>query len=472
MTVADTTGRVEAEALEGTERAISTFARLSGRTGVCVPGFEVVEDLNANGLYQGIGDPILLAPRSAGKDRVARHELCHGVDELEDLYAEAPEHFTADEVRRTKLYPTRQRRAREAFARACDDGPREQTLSRRLDSMCGGARSEPEGAWLREHVWWEVPLEPLEDDTRPLTLEREGLPTFAHGARVRALTGTDEAVFFVVEHGASGKTTPALDLSPRRVELVGVDPWTNTEIARFPLARDVPAAAGWSVLAGPTPLVVAAHDRTQAWLLDPDGLTLTQVAVADLPFGHQLAGAIDGEQVWLWQDDPDGGQLSVLPLSSPLPGPATRTSTEPPPCGEPDCDDLPGTTGMRWLRPHEGGLLGLGDTGWTQWSEDGVETTPWPVTWRPRGFGRLDADTWIVGIAWWTAPLDRTETALLLYEPATQRWWLPDHACGSARPGANLALVEAAGAIWLYEFGGADDQLREGRRYLSRLSLP
>ena len=472
MTVADSTGRVEAEDLDGTERAIAAFARLSGRTGVCVPGFEVVDDLHANGRYQGVGAPILLSPRSAGSARVARHELCHGVDELEDLYSEAPGFFEADEVRRTKRYPTRQRRAREAFARACDDGPREQMLSRRLDAMCGGARSDAEGAWLRDQVWWEVPLEPLEDDTRPLSLERQVLPAFAARARVRALTGTDEAVFFVVEHGATGKTTPALDLGPRRVELVGIDPWTGAETTRFPLAQDVPAAAGWSILAGHTPLIVTSHDRTQAWFLDPEGPTLAQVSVADQPFGHELTGAVLEDEVWHWQDDPDGGRLSVLPVSDALPNAPTRTGVETPACGETTCDPLPSTTGLRWLRPHGDGLLGLGNTGWTRWSEDGAEITTWPVTWRPRGFGRLDAETWVVGVAWWTSPLDRTETALLLYEPSTHRWWLPETACGSTRPGAHLSVVEAAGAVWLYEFGAAEDQLQEGQRYLSRLSLP
>ncbi len=136
----DPDDEVQAKTVAGASRALGWFASWSGEERVCVSSMtarDTVEDEASAGDFQWPSGRINLLAGASGTTTITWHELCHAVDADLDVSLDHPDLFAASDVERDGSYSTRSLRARESFARACDNGPRDTVRARIWEVECG-----------------------------------------------------------------------------------------------------------------------------------------------------------------------------------------------------------------------------------------------------------------------------------------------------------------------------------------------
>ncbi len=141
-------------------RAFADFAAWTGEPGMCVPGVELVPELEGGrflGLYQGPRDRILQVP-GAGHT-ITVHELCHAADErLGWISNDHPELLPVGHIDPVG-YPSRYSQEHESFARICEQGPRALDLQQLVSAQCGVALEHPAQRFVLDQVYprWRGP---------------------------------------------------------------------------------------------------------------------------------------------------------------------------------------------------------------------------------------------------------------------------------------------------------------------------
>lgn len=201
---------------------VADFAAWSGRDGVCVPGVEVVAEIDGEahmaGQFAGAGAPIRLA--EAADYRVALfHELCHALDAMEGLTDADPDPGDAVD---TAVYDTPALRRKEAFALVCQDGPAAVSFEAALAERCG-LDVDPARARVRAVAYPAAPPEPDvsvgPDPTRaPVDLSDAGTIVAAagraDGAWLRLAAGRAREVAWWPAPGASAPPDDDVPISP------------------------------------------------------------------------------------------------------------------------------------------------------------------------------------------------------------------------------------------------------------------
>ncbi|CAN0453397.1 unnamed protein product, partial [Ectocarpus fasciculatus] len=84
--------------LQNVADTVDEFAAWTGRDGVCVPGIEVVQELDSQGVYRGPMRKIIVRAGAVDGAITTRHELCHALDQGEKISREHKALFTGDHV--------------------------------------------------------------------------------------------------------------------------------------------------------------------------------------------------------------------------------------------------------------------------------------------------------------------------------------------------------------------------------------
>jgi hypothetical protein len=262
---------------------IDSFAAWTGREGVCVPGVTLVPSDDARldgfaGMYDGTNEPILISAEAADLPRTTRHELCHGLDEREEL--NDPGLFPPGTVEG------------EAFADACERDP---TLG--IESMvfaaCGVFRTTAGDAFLRTVVYPNTP-EQVPRRAAVTFVPRVDLDEAGDDWRV------GEEAFALIEHTSHGDSqgVPAGEYLSDP-EATHVDP--SGVVTRVPLPTATPDDnVQWSLIAGDgTFLVHEGRDLGTAWRVDfAAGRAEPIDGFPAYTDGMVLHGAIHGDTLW------------------------------------------------------------------------------------------------------------------------------------------------------------------------------
>ena len=177
LEVDDPTGTAEARI----EAAIADFAAWSGRAGVCVGEIEVVEDAwpgwpEAKASHRD--RRILVEADTWAMERTIRHELCHGLDQMEAITLDHPHLFAADDAD-VALYGREALARQEAFAAVCEQPAPDLGAARAVDETCGTTRVTRRRDWVAKHVWTAVGETEVgtgeEPETTPVSRVLDGL---------------------------------------------------------------------------------------------------------------------------------------------------------------------------------------------------------------------------------------------------------------------------------------------------------
>lgn len=163
------------------QRALDDFASWTGRRGVCVASMTAEDALTDDGIdiwgrfepahhYDGgyATEPgAVRIDREADAYDTTLHELCHAIDATEDHSDANPDIFNAKDIPRSDLYDDGAERVGEAFAEACEDGPRDVTLGRWMEQTCGAEVISAEHRYLAAHVYTHAPSVSFEEGEVP-----------------------------------------------------------------------------------------------------------------------------------------------------------------------------------------------------------------------------------------------------------------------------------------------------------------
>lgn len=120
--------------------ALGWFMGWSGEDQVCVAQIEVVRKEGweeVEGDYRFPSGRIRISADTEAPWTATWHELCHAVDADLDVSLDHPDLFDPSTIDHHLVYRSRRSRTREAFARSCDDGPRDTVLPRIWEESCG-----------------------------------------------------------------------------------------------------------------------------------------------------------------------------------------------------------------------------------------------------------------------------------------------------------------------------------------------
>lgn len=300
IAVTDPEGLAEAEQLETYEQAIDQLAGWVRMEGVCTDEVRVTDDLDPGlsrtdgdlsaGVYRG-ERAILVHAERAGAGTV-RHELCHGVDHMLG-WASVEEEETfrpyADALMRESYSEMGQ--LLEAFAEACQAGPRDQDLLQALEEACG----EPVIYEAFDYMEAEV-FEPGGGDrgwTYGLALHQRtqlDLSAAFAGEFVVDLAGDGEHL--VATTVRRGETSASLGKGP--FSLVHVDPEDGAVLAR----RALPAGHAWYLVGGSSGRVLVGSDRAPVGFLAGVEGELEQVGLPGRLVSYP-AGFVGEDEIWI-----------------------------------------------------------------------------------------------------------------------------------------------------------------------------
>ncbi|MCB9760189.1 MAG: hypothetical protein H6739_10175 [Alphaproteobacteria bacterium] len=403
--------------------AIADFAAWTGREGVCVPSVELHAEVSAiekiDGQYHGPGRPIEV-DWTRNRDwlyQVTQHELCHALDTEEGLSDTLGP--LLPEVPRSAIYRTPEGRRREAFARACELGPRELVLRRLVEEECGVAAVSPGQAALAEQVFLGTP-DHVDPDRAPLRLDWRPLTGLPEGAAPYRHAGLGEDVVVLWLRAGDG---------PAAWGLSRIDPATGEARGALPMPEGLGPDPGFLPTDEGLALVSAAGDRAVWW--DPKRRRWTD---PDLPEGvGRLAVRAEGRWV-VWDEDRyaiwQGGALT--PLDGELEH-AAPVSLVPAPGG------FVALTGSAQRRLSVGGLARYADGQWTE--------EPRPFSWHRGRPAVLEDGTVLLG---WSVAREEGGLGGLAWV-ADGAWTLPEDLCEAAAWSGWGGLVQTAGGVFLVD---------------------
>ncbi len=408
------------------QAAIDDFAGWSGREGVCVEEVRLEQpaDESWDGSYSG--DLIRISPRiEADPSATVWHELCHGLDAIEELSWPNRELFPA-----VPDAESERGGVGETFARTCEGGAEPMAL---LDVLmdCGSAADQ----FMHDVVW--TGREPATDLlSAPIGMARRdiaGMP--ADGYATTLATSADGAYLGLSDDAIEGET----------VSIIRIDPTTSAVAAT--IAGPVVSPDGsWALLGGDDdPLLVAFDGVTQAWRIVGDTLVpaafpagITELSSGIVADGAAWANArIDGEWTFVRID------LDTLAITD-LPDAVADRRV--------DLRFLrAGETGVSAPWTTSGDLSGIGRLSTTDliWTLDEAPGHLLPLM-------SLDLPDGRVLVRWLAAGLDSGAYGFALFDPDTGAWTFDTDACGanSLNPSGNLALLD--GKPYWFEWADAD----------------
>jgi len=492
MDVIDPDGLAGDEAIGAMWDGIDRFARWTGRDGVCVPEVKVVDHMQGlNGRFIGLREPILVASKAVGDPWVVIHEMCHAGDTIEEYHERHPRLFSAQQVRKRRHYRTGGQRSGEAFARTCDDGPQELTISTILEDECGQEVIGDARRFLRHQLWTDVEDEPLSAERPVVTVARSRIAGLSTGASLRAFAGAGDDLLFVMAWEARRVDEPNLGSDEHRLEhqLVRIDPRAGAVVDRVDLPVDIDELGTWSLLPSTDrrPLLVYSGADTQAWIVDAGDLSLVEIPFPQLPEHHAVAGVLIEGRAW-YSEVGGEGVVESLPVGAGIPDaladldlgdrllPSDRVVADRPEdglhAGPPDRDVFDQGRGVVWitLSPGGGFIAASGDRiVWYDVDTGQGVLTHLPDTWGLHTLAMAGDGRLVTGNLLWSGVASEVLTGLLVFDPSTGGWALPADPCGAARVARRFALVAISGQPWLIERGSPDDFLDEGVLYLSQV---
>lgn len=298
LKVTDPDGVASAELLATVTEAARDFASWTGREGVCVDRIEIVEDAgtdaagrDAAGRYAGRW--IEIEATASSPRSTTFHELCHALDDLEELSWPNRELFLWAEDW-TQAEVSLEYRAQQRFADACEPEPFDAyQIALELERECGETLVSERGRFLSEEVWSAYPYPALPERV-PVTLERLPLAALTEeGLPSSMVTGGGGGDLFIIYAEADDT-----------VALLRVEPETGQTLARVALDDDGQAYE-WALVSGEgeeAPLIVDAGQdtETRAWRYDLDADTLTEVPFPEVLDYWGLRGRVDHGRAVVW----------------------------------------------------------------------------------------------------------------------------------------------------------------------------
>ncbi|MFN7147183.1 MAG: hypothetical protein ACK4YP_25670, partial [Myxococcota bacterium] len=209
------------------ERGIADFATWTAREGVCVERVTVRDDLSTltwdatlvevDGKYIPATRSIFVSSAATLPERVVRHELCHALDDVEELSTAHPDLFPDEDIDRDEVYGTPDLRRREAFAALCEQDPNDLAVLRAAGAGCGEDFLSERAHFLDEVVFPGFPeAVPVEVGAPIAPVEWRVVATFAPDERrLYTLTGDDEGLVYLV-----GTAHPGTFEGPRALRLI------------------------------------------------------------------------------------------------------------------------------------------------------------------------------------------------------------------------------------------------------------
>lgn len=327
--VSDPDGLAAPGQVEGIRAALQDFAAWTGGPAVCVPGVRLTEDDDlegALGRWDGAGQPMRVAGAHPQAYGTVVHELCHAWDEGAGFESEwHPQAFREDEISDVEVYDTPRLRVREAFARACEDGPVDLRLRDDLAQRCGFETRERGARWVDAEVYAPVRPAPVVEDLAPRRLP---LDATLGGLRVLDVVAGGGRVWVL-----GMRPRPFHPLQPARIYhvVLGLDPVDGRVLSTAMLRRDPEARRRFRLVGGePRPLLVEeGPDATWLAELGEDGRPGTPLVLG--PGAVRWDGAARvGDEIWMTGVDEvaeDGlavlalgsGAVAAAPLDPPLP---------------------------------------------------------------------------------------------------------------------------------------------------------
>jgi hypothetical protein len=394
MTIDDPQGLASSSEITMLQDAIDDFAGWTGRSGVCVPGLEVVreEEIDAWGQYNGPGKPIQIAMPA---NFVAWHELCHALDRQEGFSRRYSSFFPPDIDDPDP--PS------ESFAYACQL-VWEVGLLAGMDGSCESYLEPEVAALLRQEVYVNKVDDPLAGAPMPLHLERYPIRGLAGG--LDSVLSHSPGGIVGIEYGTVGDA------------VVVIDPYLGQVTARYPLPEDhlYNAATRFYATDGLPMLVSATQDTSHVlrYSAAVDGLV-----EVDFPqMTHPGGGIVQGEKVSfgaVFSADPTSFVRAELDLVS------ETLTTEP-----------LGDLGWFYAMEQAGEALmmeGSRDSRTTElywWQGEELQTTvlPWDGSWAaPAQGGKVAVSTW--------RGLYPEKLGISVYNREEDQWRVGTDACGA-----------------------------------------
>jgi hypothetical protein len=423
IAITDPEGVAAEEDMADARAAIDALRDYSGRDGVCVSEVRITALLDdIGGQYSGE----LIQVTAGGSVRsVTFHELCHAVDRVDGYPSLAhPELFPASSVDVSEHYATEEARAREAFARACDYGPRSVALVEALEATCGRDLGSERQRFLDANVFsaWEDTGTPSEG-TVALALERAAV---------------DDVTWVNAGPVVGGASVYVVSEDTGAPEVLRVEPATGRVTARVP----VPMRA---VLLGGDmePLVVVAGETTQAWALVGD----TLVERSGFPaMGWVGGGVVVGGVAFVVGRYPDEDDARLVRVDLGTGEAATIEVPAGMDVWQSPRADASGIGGGTWSDAGERVWLGFDPTSET-WT-----ITPFPAGWVGADAVR-GADGRLVGV--WTDSLalgQEYELNSVGLVDEGGAWWLADQPCDADGIGGSREILWVDGEVFLWEY--------------------
>jgi hypothetical protein len=495
MTVTNPDGAAAVVDLYEASRGIARFERWTGWRTVCVPEVQIRREIlegQAAGLYQGPMNPILVVPEAGESTTV--HEMCHAADQrLGWLSDDHPELFPVTHIEPV-LYRSRSSQIHESFARACEAGPEGLGLVRAVESRCGVPLEHPGYSLVLEQVYEAAVSTARPAELRTLQTEEISVDAIIGGGTLLDVASGGRLIWMVIRDPdpllEAGDLTDQFTRQVWRV--VGWSPVTRqAEVTHTLLRRPPTLLSGHGALryfrlldSVEDPILVegTARSTTHLWRLDEQ--TGAIIRLADQPYvtggeGSQSfsGGVVHNGVALLRVDNPPEAIAGAVqsPARSPL---------------------YEGLAGQGWVAIElesgqviddhsvydgwfdariSGGTLSLTATAqgtmWGSgtydaassiWAPDLVRTVDQdgsskvsrtsaaalsnPVTLDPAG--RVLA-LWSNSEIWHAVDFRKF---LVLSEPESNTYWVPDDLCTSAETGALiLRVMHVNGALWLLE---------------------
>lgn len=272
--------------------ALDEFAGWTTREGVCVDRIVAARGLDTAGLYSG--DLIQVNPDKSGSvGRTVSHELCHAWDYVLDYPSLArADLFPPDTIDELELYPTKKNRVLEAFARACEGGPRDVAFAHLDAELCDEPFSfTPAQTWLREHVYdaFVADLDARVERV-PMTITRT--PLWTEG-------GSYELILDVAP---AGNAIAVLwlqyqDSNTYEVRVRLVDPVTAVVTAELPLPVELETGHVGLLSSDGAPILWVGSPL-RAWRLDPEDGAATLLPLPEKA-EERMYGHVYGDTAWV-----------------------------------------------------------------------------------------------------------------------------------------------------------------------------
>lgn len=305
MHITDPDGVAVDQQLDLVAHSLQRFQEWTALEGVCVPEIQVVDHLPGfDGFYAGPHRPIHINDRVDDPREITLHELCHGADDSLGFPSDANASlFPETRIQNTDTYRTENARQREAFARACESGPRDFALLDALTPLCGDRRRPVDQA-MRDILYAGYTDAPAPDDLVPLTADhlspRLPLEALAPYRLHRVAPADDGGLYLIlIAHERPDDPPFFARLDPETRQLSGI--WSLPEAGENLLWSLLPADSG-------PPLVICAGlTGARAYRLRADSTWRPVAGLPDLAPQARVRGFLEGDRLWgaaLLRDQP------------------------------------------------------------------------------------------------------------------------------------------------------------------------